>query len=161
MLANTERSAMPTITIRVQRLLKQTDRMRQQAVKSLLRTLKHIDQERKQRTADLEDAAKVILKQLTELGHGGSNGRALGKKAKRVAAAGKRRRIRRTPDQLKAEATKVLAMIRKADKDGIGGAEIRKSVNGVGQNIKAFVEKNAGVKIRTTGQKVKMRYHAA
>ena len=46
---------MPTITTRVQRLLKQTERMRQQAVKSLLRTLKHIDQERNTRTADLEE----------------------------------------------------------------------------------------------------------
>ena len=152
---------MPTITTRVQRLLKQTDRMRQQAVKSLLRTLKHIDQERKQRTADLEDAAKVVFQQLAELGHAGTSSKAVAKQAKRVVPAGKKRRIRRTPEQLKAEATKVLAMIRKAGKDGIGGAEIRKSVKGVGQNIKAFVEKNAGVKIKTTGQKVKMRYHAA
>ena len=155
---------MPTITTRVQRLLKQTERMRQQAVKSLLRTLKQIDQERKHRTADLEEAAKVVLKQLAEMGH-----IAVGKpaaKAKRTTAAkapttGKKRRIRRSPEQLKAEAGKVLAMIRKAGKDGIGGAEIRKSVPGVGQNIKDFVEKNAGVKVRTTGQKVKMRYHAA
>ena len=55
---------------------------------------------------------------------------------------------------------KVLAMIKKAGKDGIGGAEIRKSFPGVGQNIKEFVEKNAGVKVKTTGQKIKMRYHA-
>jgi len=151
---------MPTITTRVQRLLKQTDRMRQQAVKSLLRTLKHIDQERKQRTADLEEAAKVVLKQLTDLGHTGSNSKVAAKKAKRVAATGKKRRIRRTPERLKAEAMKVLAMIRKAGKEGIGGSEIRKSVPGVGQNIKAFVEKNAGVKVKTTGQKVTMRYHA-
>jgi hypothetical protein len=152
---------MPTIATRVQRLLKQTDRMKQQAVKSLLRTLKHIDRERKQRTADLEEAAKVVLKQLTELGHVGSNSKTAAKKAQRVAATGKKRRIRRKPEQLKAEATKVLAMIRKAGKEGIGGAEIRKSVPGVGQNIKAFVEKNAGVKVKTTGQKVTMRYHAA
>jgi hypothetical protein len=152
---------MPTIATRVQRLLKQTDRMKQQAVKSLLRTLKRIDQERKQRTADLEEATKVIVKQLTELGHVGSNSKAAAKNAKRVAATGKKRRIRRKPEQLKAEATKVLAMIRKAGKEGIGGAEIRKSVRGVGQNIKAFVEKNAGVKVKTTGQKVTMRYHAA
>jgi len=135
--------------------------MKQQAIKSLLRTLKHIDQERKQRTADLEEAAKVILKQLAEMGHIGSNSKAAAKKAKRVASTGKKRRMRRSPEQLKGEATKVLAMIRKAGKEGIGGAEIRKSVPGVGQNIKEFVEKNAGVKLKTTGQKVKMRYHAA
>jgi hypothetical protein len=43
----------------------------------------------------------------------------------------------------------------------IGGGEIRKHVAGVGQNIKAFVEKNAGAKLKTTGLKSKMRYHAA
>ena len=42
-------------------------------------------------------------------------------------------RIRRTPEQLKAEAAKVLSTIRKAAKEGIGGTEIRKSVPGVGQ----------------------------
>jgi hypothetical protein len=60
---------------------------------------------------------------------------------------------------LKLEAAKALAMIRKAGKDGIGGAEIRKSVPGVGQNIKAFVERNTGEKIKTTGAKRKMKYH--
>src|SRR6187551_794259 len=111
---------MPTITTRVQRLLKQTDRMKQQAVKSLLRTLKHIDQERKTRTADLEDAAKVIVKQLADLGHIGSNSTAAAKNSKKVAATGKKRRVRRNPEQLKAEAAKVLTMIRKAGKEGIG-----------------------------------------
>ena len=72
---------MPTIATRVQRLLKQTNRMRQQAVKSLLRTLKHIDQERKHRTADLEEAAKVVVKQLAESGHIGSNSKAAAKRA--------------------------------------------------------------------------------
>ncbi len=152
---------MPTIATRIQRLLKKTDRMKQQAVKSLLRTLKHIDQERKTRTADLEEAAKVVLKQLADLGHVGSNSKAAATKAKRAVKAGKKRRIRRNPEQLKAEATKVLAMIKKAGKEGIAGGEIRKSVPGVGQNIKEFVEKNAGVKVKTTGQKVQMRYHAA
>ena len=52
-------------------------------------------------------------------------------------------------------------MIKKAGKEGIDGAEIRKSFPGVGQNIKAFVETNAGVKVKTTGQKGSMRYHAA
>jgi hypothetical protein len=155
---------MPTITTRVQRLLKQTERMRQQAVKNLLRTLKQIDQERRQRTADLEEAAKVVLKQLADMGHtavGKSTAKTKKMTAtKATATGGKRRRIRRNPEQLKTEAAKVLAMIRKAGKDGIAGAEIRKSVPGVGQNIKEFVEKNAGVKLKTTGQKVKMRYHA-
>jgi hypothetical protein len=49
-------------------------------------------------------------------------------------------------------------MIKKAGKEDIGGAEIGKSFPGVGQNIKALVETNAGVKVKTTGQEVSMRY---
>jgi len=151
---------MPTIATRVERLLKQTDRMRQQAVTSLLRTLKHIDEERKQRTADLEEAAKVILKRLADLGHLGINTKTAATKAKKNIAAAKKRRIRRKPEELKAEAAKVLAMIKKAGKEGMGGAEIRKNVPAVGQDIRGFVDKNAGVKVRTTGLKSKMRYYA-
>jgi hypothetical protein len=85
---------MPTITTRVQRLLKQTERMKQQAIKNLRRTLKHIDRERRQRTADLEEATKVILKQLAELGHSGANSMA-------AAAMGKKRRMSRGPGRPK------------------------------------------------------------
>jgi hypothetical protein len=156
---------MSSFTTRVERLLKQTERMRQKAVKSLLRTLKHIDQERKQRTADLEEAAKVVFKQLAELGHSGVNSAAAATKAAKrtvttVITRGKKR-IRRSPGQLKAEAAKAFAMIRVAGKEGIGGAEIRKSVPGVGPNIRAFVENNGGGKVKTTGRKSQMRYHAA
>jgi hypothetical protein len=161
---------MPTITTRIQRLLKRTDRMKQQAVKGLLQTLKHIERERKQRTADLEEAAKAVLNQLRELGHaaaGGSNngrarrGAARMSGAKRTSTGVKKRRIRRGPEELKAEATKVLETIRKAGKDGIGGNEIRKSFPGVGPDIKGFVEKHGGGKVKTTGQRSKMRYHPA
>src|SRR2546423_9800206 len=115
---------MPTITTRVARLLKQTERMREQAVKSLLRTLKQIDQERKQRTADLEEAAKVVLQQLAEMGHivvGNAVARAKKATATKATTPVKKLRIRRSPDQLKAEATKVLAIIRKAWQEGVGG----------------------------------------
>lgn len=61
---------------------------------------------------------------------------------------------------MKAEAERALGMIRKAGKDGIRGAEIRKVIPGVGQNIKTFVEKNTGEKIKTTGAKASMKYHA-
>jgi hypothetical protein len=158
---------MPTITISIQRLLKRTDRMKQQAVKGLLRTLKHIERERKQRTADLEDAAKAVAQQLRDLGHNGggshSNGRA--KKASttptRTKTAGtKKRRIRRGPEELQAEAGKIVAMIRKAGTEGIGGKEIRKSFPKVGPDIKGFVEKHGGGKVKTIGQRSAMRYHA-
>lgn len=149
---------MPTITTRIQRLLKKTDRMKQQAVKGLLRTLKHIDQERKSRTADLEEAAKLVVKQLAELGHVGGNSKAAAKRMKAKATTGKKR-VRRSPEQLKVEATKVVALIRSAGKDGMSGGDIRKKFPGVGQNIKGFVQQYTGEKLKTTGKKVKMRYH--
>jgi hypothetical protein len=155
---------MPTFTTRIERLLKKTDKMKQQAVKSLMRTLKHIDQERKQRTADLEEAAKLVIKQLSDLGHSvgiNTNRKAASPKTVKAVRVGRKRRIRRGPEQLKGDAEKALAMIRKAGKEGIGGVDIRKSVPGVGQNIKAFVEKYADVKLKTTGQRSAMRYFAS
>lgn len=87
---------MPTIVTQVQRLLKKTERMKQQAVRSLLRTLKQIEQERKARTADLEESAKVILKQLADLGHVGINTKAASSKPKTaMKRVDKRKRVRR------------------------------------------------------------------
>jgi hypothetical protein len=86
---------MPTIATHIQRLLKKTERMKQQAVKSLLRTLKQIEKERKARTADLEESAKVVLKHLADLGHVGINTKAAAKKAKRTATIGINRRERK------------------------------------------------------------------
>ena len=83
---------MPTIATHIQRLLKKTERMKQQTIKSLLRTMKQIEKERKTRTADLEEAAKVILKHLADLGHVGINTRAADKQAKRITTIGKQRR---------------------------------------------------------------------
>src|ERR1700683_1799932 len=84
---------MPTIATHIQRLLKKTERMKQQAVRSLLRTLKQIEKERKKRTADLEESAKVILKQLADLGVGT---KATSPKQKTTwKPAGKHKRVRR------------------------------------------------------------------
>ena len=87
---------MPTIATHIQRLLKKTERMKQQTVKSLLRTMKQIEKERKTRTADLEEAAKVILKHLADLGHVGINTKAASPKQRTaVKTAGNRKRVRR------------------------------------------------------------------
>lgn len=86
---------MPTIATHVQRLLKKTERMKQQTVRSLLRTMKQIDRERKARTADLEEAAKLVLKHLTDLGHVGMNTKAADIRTKRMATIGKNRRSRK------------------------------------------------------------------
>jgi hypothetical protein len=151
-----EESTMPTITTRIQMLLKKTDRMKQQAVKGLLRTLKHIDQERKKRTADLEDAAKLVMKQLGELGHVGTSSKAVTGKAKRTVTS--KRRIRRSPDELKKLANGVVEYVKAHP--GCSGGEIRKTFPKVGQNIKGFVQQYAtGGKLRTVGKKAGMRYH--
>jgi hypothetical protein len=88
---------MPKIATHIERLLKKTERLKQQAVKNLLRTLKQIDKERKKRTADLEESAKFILKQLADLGHVGFNGKAtFSKRGTAAERAGKRKRTRRS-----------------------------------------------------------------
>jgi hypothetical protein len=73
--------------------------MKQQTITSLLRTLKQIEKERKARTADLEESAKVILKHLEDLGHVGINSKTAAANAKRAATIGinrrRRKRVRR------------------------------------------------------------------
>jgi hypothetical protein len=87
---------MPNIATHIQRLLKKTERMKQQTVKSLLRTLKQIEKERKARTADLEEAAKVILKHLEDLGVGPKASATKVKKTAMIGkVAGKGKRVRR------------------------------------------------------------------
>jgi hypothetical protein len=135
--------------------------MKQQAVKGLLKTLKDINSEKTRRVADLEDGAKAIHKQLQEWGHRitGTNA-STARKATPARAASKiqKRRQRRNPEQLKADATKALKIIREAKGEGIGGGKVRSQVPGVGQDIKGFIAQHAGVKVKTTGQKSKMLY---
>jgi hypothetical protein len=146
----------------LERILRQSDKFKQQMVKKLLKTMRKIEQERKARTADLDHAAKLIGKQLADLGHrlGIPDSGHAKNGARKPRAGTKGKRVRRSAEQLKAEAERALGIIRKAGKDGVSGAQIRKVVPGIGQNIKTFVEKNAGEKIRTTGAKASMKYHA-
>jgi hypothetical protein len=157
----------PTMTNRIHSLLKKTERMKQQAVKGLLRTLKQIDQERKRRTADLEEAAALVGKQLAELGHmgGGNKSKASGSKlrkavtpaSKKTAKSGKR--LRRSADELKKYASGVVEYVKAHQ--GCSGAEIRKTFPKVGQDIKGFVQQyGTGQKLRTVGKRAGMRYHA-
>src|SRR4051812_20324843 len=115
------------ITTSLQRNLKKLGRMKQQAVKGLLKTLKHIDAERKKRTADLDEAARAVVAELQQWGHG-SNGTTTPKtrKATTTTTRGRKRRVRRSTEQLKAEAVKIVSFIRSSGKDGIAGGEIRK-----------------------------------
>jgi hypothetical protein len=150
------------VTTTLERLLKQSNKMKQRMVKSLLKTMRDIDRQRKERVADLDQAARIIGKELADLGHkvGVGNDKPTKARATNGKASTKGKRVRRTPEQLKAEAEKALATIRKSGKEGVSGKDIRKVVPGIGQNIKAFIEQNAGEKVRTTGAKASMRYHA-
>jgi len=147
---------MANITAKIQRLLKQTARMKMRATKSLLKTLKQIDQERKVRTADLDQAAHVIGQQLAELGHKFTHTAAKTKPTNGKASASKRR-VRRSPAQLKKYADGVYQFI-KSHPDCKGGA-IRKAFPGVGQNIAGFVANYTGKKLGTKGKKAAMTYH--
>jgi hypothetical protein len=140
--------------------------MREQAIKGLLRTLKQIDQERKRRTADLEEAAKVIGRQLLELGHvNGRTGRPGRPKAANstttiMTTKAEKRRVRRSPAQLAAEGKAIAAFITAGKDKGRSGAEIRAKYKSIGEGmtIKQFVQKYAGEKITTRGERSKMRY---
>jgi hypothetical protein len=147
------------ITTTLQRNLRKLSRMKDGAIKGLIKTLRTIEAEKKKRTADLEEAASAIHRELQQWGWkgNGSAAKPIGKKTTKTA---RKLRIRRNPEQLNGEATKIVAFIRSAGKEGLGGGEIRKKFPGVGQNIKSFVQQHAGEKLKTTGQKVNMRYHA-
>jgi hypothetical protein len=137
------------------RNLNQLERMKRRAVKGLHTTLRKIEAEKKKRTADLEDAAKAIYKELHQWGMG------TGKtKPKTKTAAKARKRQRRSPKQLKKYADGVFQFVKAHP--GSGGGEIRKAFKDVGQNIAGFVSRySSGYKLRTVGKKSKMRYHAS
>ena len=136
--------------------------MKQQAIKSLLRSLKQLDQERRRRTADLEEAAKVIGRQLLDLGHG-SNGRAMRTKktASKPVAPKSRKRIRRSPEQLKDEAKMMIQFIRSKGSGGASAKEIKAHGVMPGQDVKGFAKQYAGVTLKSTGKKSQTRYHVA
>lgn len=70
------------------------------------------------------------------------------------------RRVRRTSDQLQAEAKAIVDFIAAAKEEGRSGAEIRAKFKSVGEGmtIKTFIQKYGGEEIRTTGERSKMRY---
>jgi hypothetical protein len=152
---------MATITSRLQKLLKQTEKMKKQATRGLLKTLKQIDHERKKRTADLDDAARLIGKQLSELGHtltGTTARKPVAAKMKAaLPGAKKKRRIRRSPEQLQKYASDIFQFV-KANSGSKGGA-IRKAFPDVGQDIAGFVAKHTDKKLGTKGKRATMTYH--
>ena len=80
-------------------------------------------------------------------------------KSAAMPAKAKGKRIRRTPEQLKAEAVKVAGLISKAGAKGVTGNEIRAASPKIGIDIKGFMKK-WGHPVKTKGVAAQMRYFA-
>lgn len=85
--------------------------------------------------------------------------RAAMKTSAAMPAKAKRKRIRRSPEQLKAEAVKISGLIRKAGDKGVSGNEIRAVSPKIGIDIKGFMKK-WGHPVKTKGVAAQMRYFA-
>ena len=129
-----------------------------ETAKTLKAELAHIEAEKQRLTADLDQAAAQIRSTLQQLGHG-SNGVAVHSTLKR-AVAKSRKRIRRTPEQLKAEANAIIELVKSKGSEGATGPEIRKHHAKIGPDLKGFVQKFGGKKLKTTGAARSMRYFA-
>ena len=70
-----------------------------------------------------------------------------------------KKRIRRTTEQLKAQAENILAFIRKGGSDGVKGSAIRSEFGQILPSIKEFVKQYAGKAPKTKGEKAGMTYH--
>lgn len=71
----------------------------------------------------------------------------------------KKKRIRRSPEQLKALAGEIVEFVR-AKKDGVSGIEIKKRFGAILPSTKDFVSKFGGVKFKSTGAGIRTLYFA-
>lgn len=149
------------------------DRVRKvtaKTIESLRRELNHIEQEKRRVIEGLDGADRQIRNALEQLGNqtGGGNGRGGNGRAQaqsesnapRAAAkaTSKGKRIRRNPEQLKAEAEAIVTLVKSGGAEGISGPDIRKQHAKIGPDIKGFVQKYSGRKLRSTGVARSMRY---
>jgi hypothetical protein len=136
------------------------DRVRKltaQAARALTTELRAIESEKNRLTADLDAAADQIRETLEQLGHG-SNGNGHVAKIAAPAKAKAGKRIRRTLDQLKDEANAIIQFVKSAGMDGVSGNDIRERHAKIGPDLKGFVTKYSGKKLKTTGVARSMRY---
>jgi chemotaxis regulatin CheY-phosphate phosphatase CheZ len=146
---------MPQVASAVSAILKRVRKLTQRTAETLKEELSQIEQQKTRLTAHLDDAAERIRRTLTTLGHAGN-----GTTRSNSIGRPKTKRIRRSSAQLKKEAEAVVQLIRSKGADGISGSEIRKHHPKVGPDIKGFVQKFGGHKIKTTGKKASTRYLA-
>jgi len=129
--------------------------------KTLNAELAQIEAEKQRLTADLDEAAAQIRGTLEKLGYG-SNGVSVSKSPKaseaNVASGKPRKRIRRTPEQLKGEAIAIIELIKSKGSEGATGPEIRARHAKIDPDLKGFVQKFGGKKLKTAGKARSMRY---
>lgn len=143
---------------KVHAVLDRVRRVTASTVETLKKELRHIEEEKRRLTADLDEAADHLRETLQQLGHRG-NGRIASRRAVRKHRSGKR--IRRTPEQLKREAEAIIDLVKSKGTEGASGPEIRKHHAKIGPDIKGFVHKYCGKKLKSTGAARSMRYFAS
>ena len=77
----------------------------------------------------------------------------------KAAKPGKKKRIRRTRDQLAKTAEEIFAFVKKGGSDGVKGSAIKKEFGTLLPSIKEFLKTYGGKTIKTKGQKAAMTYH--
>lgn len=92
-------------------------------------------------------------------GSGQSQSRAATKPTASPAPKKSKKRIRRSPEELKKLAGSVVALI-KSKKDGVSAGEIIKNFGVLIPGTKQFVKKWSGISIKTTGVGAKTKYVA-
>ena len=154
-------------TNRLEALVGKARRLTNRAIRNLVSSLKTIEREKARAVAEAaapyDQAIKHIHVDLKQLGHEVGNGRPSKAKSTNSAPAAKvrasKKRIRRSPEQLAKYANGAYEFIKAHP--GCGGGAIRKAFADIGQDIKGFIDKHSDKKIKTTGKKSKMAYHAA
>jgi len=141
-----------SVFARIQKLTAETTR-------SLKAELRALEEEGRRVTAELSSAAERIRGVLRSLGNKTlATGRSSFAVAKSAGSTRARKRIRRSPEQLQQVGASVVAFIKSKVAQGASGVEIRKLHPKIGPDIKGFVAKFGGQKLRTTGAKSTMRY---
>ena len=72
----------------------------------------------------------------------------------------RRKRVRRSPAQLKSAADAIVQFVKSKGKEGAIGREIKSRFGALLPSVKVWVEKYGGVKLKTEGDRSKMKYFA-
>ena len=122
-----------------------------------------IDTMKRQRDAldaRIQEAEKGLAALRGAAGPGRRTGKQTQSQDNKGAGPARSKRIRRSKEQLQAEAAQIHQLVKQAGKAGISGGEIRKTHPGVGINIKGFMKK-WGHPLTVKGKRAAMRYFAS